>query len=105
MFVLVATASHGLLDMLTNSDLGIALLWPLAERRFFFPVQPIEVSPLGLRRFLSPWGLAVVLSELRWVWLPLAVMALAVFVARRSDGWRGEAARRVVSERREGTSS
>jgi inner membrane protein len=84
LFVLVATASHGLLDMLTNGGLGVALLWPLAERRFFFPVQPIEVSPLGLRRFLSPWGLAVVLSELRWVWLPCTVIGLAILLARRA---------------------
>jgi inner membrane protein len=75
-FVFVAALSHGLLDMLTNGGLGVALWWPLSEERLFFPVQPIQVSPLGIRVFSSA-GLRVFESEALWVLLPgLLVFAL-----------------------------
>jgi inner membrane protein len=82
-FLAVACASHGLLDMLTNGGLGVALFWPATDARFFFPSQVLEVSPIGLRRFLSPAGWSVILSELRWVWLPAAVVAMAGVWFRR----------------------
>lgn len=69
-FLLVATASHGLLDMLTTGGLGVALLWPWSTARAFAPVQVIRVSPFGLAPLLSARGLAVLVSELGWVWLP-----------------------------------
>lgn len=34
-FVLLSATSHGLLDMLTTGGLGVALLWPASEARFF----------------------------------------------------------------------
>jgi inner membrane protein len=71
MIVAFATASHGLLDMCTNGGLGIAYLWPQSEQRYFLPFRPILVSPLDLGRFFGPAGQAVLLSELKWVWLPL----------------------------------
>jgi inner membrane protein len=37
LFVGVAVLSHPLLDMLTNGGLGVALLWPWSEQRFFAP--------------------------------------------------------------------
>jgi inner membrane protein len=79
-FVLVSALSHGLLDMLTNGGLGVALFWPFSDERLFFPVQPIQVSPLGVRVF-SAAGLRVFGSEAVWVWLP----ALLVFSLLR---WR-----------------
>lgn len=97
LFILVAAASHGLLDMFTNGGLGVAVLWPFSDDRFFFPVQFIEVSPLSLRRFFGPSGVQVLSSELLWVWLPSAVACLAVFLARRkcrlTGRWRGAAGR------------
>jgi len=80
LFVFAAAASHGLLDMLTNGGMGVALAWPLSGERFFFPVQVIEASPLGLGRFLGPAGAKVMVSELVWVWGPCAVVAAV--------GWR-----------------
>lgn len=82
-YFFAVTASHGLLDALTDGGLGIAFLAPLSSERFFFPWQPIEVSPIGLRRFLSDRGLAVLRSELLWVWLPSILLAGAAL------GWRG----------------
>jgi inner membrane protein len=42
-----------LLDMLTNGGLGIAVFSPFSRERFFFPVQPIPVSPIGLSSRVS----------------------------------------------------
>ncbi|MBF0623369.1 MAG: metal-dependent hydrolase [Magnetococcales bacterium] len=75
LFFGAVTASHGLTDALTNGGLGIALLSPWETTRFFFPWTPIQVSPLGIRSFFSPDGLAAVVSELRWICLPAAGMA------------------------------
>src|SRR3954468_23725199 len=38
-----AVVSHGLLDTLTDGGLGVALLWPFDDARFFAPVTPIPV--------------------------------------------------------------
>lgn len=84
-FVFVAGASHGLLDMLTTGGHGIALFWPFSEERFFWPIQVIEVSTLNLRRFFGAAGMAVLGSELRWVWLPAAILAAMGCVLRRRD--------------------
>ncbi len=81
-FFFVSTASHGLLDTLTSGGLGAALLWPFSEARFFAPVQPIRVSPIGAG-FFTMRGITVILSELRWIWLPLTVMAALAWQWRR----------------------
>jgi inner membrane protein len=77
-FVLASTASHGILDAFTNGGLGIAFLWPLSSHRYFAPYQVIEVSPIGISRFLSSRGLSVLESELVWVWAPCAVLGAAL---------------------------
>ncbi len=75
-FVLVCAASHPLLDAMTSGGLGVALAWPWSEHRFFAPWRPIRVSPFA-PQFFSTRGLATLLSELRWVWLPLATAVVA----------------------------
>jgi inner membrane protein len=77
LYVALAIASHGLFDAVTNGGLGVALLAPFTNERFFFPWQPIEVSPLGLSRIFSARGLEVLTSELLWVGVP--ALAVAVF--------------------------
>lgn len=67
-------ASHGLLDMLTNGGMGVALYWPFSNQRHFFGWQPLEVAPIG-RALLSERGLRVMAGELLW-FLPLAVYGL-----------------------------
>jgi inner membrane protein len=81
-FLLVATASHPLLDALTSGGLGVALLWPLSDQRLFAPVRPIHVAPLGLHGLLRR-GLALLASEATWVWAPSAAVALALRWRRR----------------------
>lgn len=86
LFVAIAAASHGLLDMLTNGGLGVAYFWPLSSERYFFPTRMIEVSPLRLNRFFGPAGGAVVLSEILWVWLPCVAVAVGARLFRSGKG-------------------
>src|SRR5262249_61922508 len=62
---------------------GFAFWWPFSTERLFAPWHPIEVSPIGLRRFASERGLEVLGSELIWVWLPAALVCTALWLARR----------------------
>jgi inner membrane protein len=75
-FVFICAASHPLLDAMTSGGLGVALAWPWSEHRFFAPWRPIRVSPFA-PQFFSARGVATLLSELRWVWLPLAGAVVA----------------------------
>lgn len=81
-FLFLAAASHGLLDMLTDGGLGVALMWPWDEARLFAPTTPIRVSPIGAG-FFSARGLETVWSEVCWVWLPCALLAVAGWAVRR----------------------
>jgi inner membrane protein len=74
-------ASHGLLDMLTSGGLGIALLAPFTNERYFFDLRPIRVSAIGISDFLNGRWRIVMGSELQWIWLPsigLAAVGMAV---------------------------
>jgi inner membrane protein len=66
-FLLTAlvVASHGLLDALTDGGLGVALLWPLTNARYFAPFTPIPVAPIG-RGLWSARGLYVLCVEALW---------------------------------------
>ena len=86
MYLFVATASHGLLDMLTNGGLGVALFAPFTAQRYFFPWHGIEVSPLSLRAFFSPRGWQILRNEAQWIWLPAALFAALCTTLRRFAG-------------------
>lgn len=81
-FLCIVMASHGVLDGFTNGGLGIAYFAPFNNARYFFPWQPIQVSPIGVA-FFSKWGLLVLRSEMTWVWLPLAAIVGVDLVWRR----------------------
>ena len=55
-------ATHGLLDTLTDGGLGIALLWPFSNARYFAPWRPIPVAPIGARLFAAG-GIHLMLHE------------------------------------------
>lgn len=79
----LATASHGVLDALTDGGLGVAFFAPFDAARYFFPWQPLRVSPIGAS-FFSARGLETILSEVQWVWLPAAFcIGVAVLMRRR----------------------
>ena len=73
LYFFLLTASHGILDTFTNGGLGIALLSPFSDQRFFFWDTPIKVSPIGLKAFLNKKSLLVIKSEFFWVWLPFII--------------------------------
>lgn len=85
-FVTLSTLSHAVLDMFTNGGLGVAMWWPVASERLFAPWRVIEVSPIGISRFLTERGLAVLQSELVWVWLPAAAVCIVLLLWRRAQG-------------------
>ncbi|MBK8556219.1 MAG: metal-dependent hydrolase [Lewinellaceae bacterium] len=86
LFLVLATVSHPLLDMLTNGGKGIALWWPFSLERIFFPWRPIQVSPLGAGAFFSRWGLRVLASELFWIGFPaLFLVALSHFLRKMKE--------------------
>ncbi len=82
LYFTVVTLSHPLLDALTNGGLGVALFAPFSIERYFFPLRPIEVSPIGMR-FFSERGLGVLGSEIIWVWLPALLIYLAARMYRK----------------------
>ena len=79
----VVIASHGLLDMLTDGGLGVALFWPFDQGRYFFPWQPIPVAPIG-RGLISARGAYVMGVEL----LFSAPLLLAIFVVDYASSTR-----------------
>ena len=84
LFFFIVGASHGLMDAMTNGGRGIALLSPFSNHRYFLPWTPIEVSPLTVRRFLSPRGLAVMKGEILWIWAPLVSIAIIAWIVRNN---------------------
>lgn len=78
----LVTASHGLADALTNGGLGVALLAPFDQHRYFFSATPIAVAPLSPRLFLTQRMLAVLVSEACWVWLPLLALTASFHLLR-----------------------
>ncbi len=77
-FLFVAMASHGLLDTLTNGGLGAALFWPWDDARYFAPLTPVSVSPIGISDFISARGMKVLQSEVIWIWTPLTFVVATV---------------------------
>lgn len=79
--IFLGALSHIALDAATSGGLGVAAFWPLSEERYFLPWRPIRVSPFDPRAFLGPRGLAVIRSELLWVWLPSIIMVILLRLA------------------------
>ena len=87
-----AIASHGVLDALTDGGLGVGFLIPFSNERFFAPVRPLPVSPIGLHRSVLP----VLAAEVVCVWVP--TLAFAAGGASRAP----HAQRLMSSERHQG---
>ncbi|MBS1612192.1 MAG: metal-dependent hydrolase [Bacteroidetes bacterium] len=82
-FFFLSTASHPILDAMTTGGLGVAFFAPFHNERYFFSYRPIQVSPIGVAKFFSEWGLRVIKSELVWVWLPSLVVIAIVEVYKK----------------------
>lgn len=83
--ILLATLSHSILDAMTNGGMGVGFLIPFDNSRYFFPFRPIQVSPIGVAKFFSEWGLKVILSELIWIGIPaFIVLGLHKIIKKRN---------------------
>lgn len=82
-YFFLCTASHGMLDAMTNGGLGIAFFSPFDTTRYFFPLRPVLVSPIGVSEFFSAYGIRVLASEVIWIWLPSCAAFLALRVMQR----------------------
>ena len=90
LFFFVVGASHGVLDAMTNGGYGVAFFAPFDRTRYFLPWQPLHVSPISIRGFLSPRGLSIIVSELLAVWLPLSIAVIGIrFVRTRRSSAAG----------------
>lgn len=81
-YLFLATASHGLLDAMTNGGLGVAFFSPFDNSRYFLPWRPIRVSPISVTRFFTPKGFAILQSEAVWIWLPAILFGAVVLILR-----------------------
>jgi inner membrane protein len=84
-YLFLATASHGLLDAMTDGGLGVAFFAPFSNARYFLPWTPIRVSPIGVSRFFTDRALAVLKSEFVWIWIPAMLLALVGWGLRKRD--------------------
>jgi inner membrane protein len=83
LFFFLATASHGLLDAMTDGGLGVAFFAPFDNHRYFLPWTPIRVSPIGVGRFFGARGVAVLRTEFLWIWLPTIFLAVSAILLRQ----------------------
>ena len=81
-FFFLITATHGLLDALTNGGEGIPFFWPASEHRFG-PWGPIHVADIA-DQFPNPWRSRAIRTELLWVWLPMTLVVGTVALWRRT---------------------
>jgi inner membrane protein len=84
--IVSACASHGILDAFTDAGLGVGFFIPFDDTRYFFPWRPILTSPLSIGSFLSGRGVAIMMNELIWVWLPVSALLTVVLGIRRMSG-------------------
>jgi len=82
--VLLAAASHGCLDAMTTGGHGIAFFAPFSNARYHFPWEVIRISPISVTGFFTRRGASVLASELRWIWMPAAIVAVAGVAMRRA---------------------
>ena len=80
----LSTVSHGILDAMTSGGRGVGFFIPLNDERYFFPFRGIKVSPIGIEKFFSEWGIQVIISELKYIIIPCALL-LVILKFKRSQ--------------------
>jgi inner membrane protein len=87
-YFFLSTASHGVLDAMTNGGLGVAFFSPFDTTRYFFPLRPVLVSPIGVSEFFTQYGVRVLLSEALWIWFPSGALFVVIRVLQHIwAGW------------------
>jgi inner membrane protein len=83
----LVTASHGMIDAMTDGGLGVAFFAPFDNNRYFFPWRPVQVSPIGIAPFFSRYGFDVLRSEFLWIWIPVGGVLIMAKVWQRLLGY------------------
>lgn len=76
-----AMASHGLLDMMTDSGLPVAYLWPLNSFRLVADWRPIHSTPVHMRHLFGE-GFTRLGYELLHLIIPMFAVAILIRAAR-----------------------
>ncbi|WP_055443604.1 metal-dependent hydrolase [Lacinutrix himadriensis] len=79
----LSTVSHGLLDAMTTGGKGVGFFIPLDNSRYFLPWQVIKVSPIGIEKFFSEWGIRVIISELQYIAIPCCIILITLHFLKK----------------------
>lgn len=82
----LVVASHGLVDSVGSSDLGVQLFWPFSDERFLAPWRFLPDPSLGrpfVTQFLWPLAAEAVLYLPAWVYAFAPRSVLGAHVRRR----------------------
>jgi len=82
-YFFVVTASHGLLDAVTDGGLGVGFFIPFDSTRYFLPWRLVHVSPIRVSRFFSASTVQVLTSEFIWIWIPAMLLFAGVWAWRK----------------------
>jgi inner membrane protein len=96
LYFFLCTASHGVLDALTNGGLGVAFFSPFDTTRYFFSYQPIVVSPIGIGEFFTEGGMHVLVSEAIWIWFPSCAVFMILHAVHRLWSKRSQAGQELL---------
>ena len=85
-FFFIVTASHGILDSMTDKGMGVGFFIPFDNTRYFMPWRPIYASPMSIARFFSQAGLEVLMREIIWIWVPMIAIHAVAWLYRKRRG-------------------
>jgi inner membrane protein len=83
MFYFLCTASHGVLDAMTDGGLGVGFFIPFSNERHFFSFRPIPVSSLNISSFFSETGWRILKQELLFVGIISGFLVMAGYFWRK----------------------
>lgn len=81
--IAASMASHGILDMMTDTGRPVAYLWPLTSARLFADWRPIHSSGVHRAHFLTQ-VLVRFQSELWQLIIPMFAIAVAIRLCRQT---------------------
>lgn len=84
LFLLFSAASHGLLDAVTQGEVGVALFAPFSAVRLASPWKLLPACPVGLAEYLGYFGFLTLANEVLYAVAPVA-LAVSLVRARRPD--------------------
>jgi len=81
--IFLSTISHGFLDAMTSGGRGVGFFIPFNNSRFFFLFRGVEVSPIGVEKFFSEWGVRVILSEIKYIVIPCLLILVILYILKK----------------------